>query len=735
MFWNRWDKTIKLTAEWAKDFGIKDKPENDNQGNVEIKIESIKEEKEKILIRFSFIDEKNNKSQTVQYLQKTLTPFQATFVGWAFVVLSDSNKKYKERAKYFLENATRQRSNSCLPYFLLVDSGLEENKDDGIRDLYIALQATDIFPDYYLLLGREETNQFKANGVIEKGWTKFPHNIALTSTHLRNLFNKNQYKECLEIINKSQPFEGTDFLADYHYINIVFYIFESHIKLKQYEEAKNIMSNSSINDEEKSFFLALLLFYQDKYAEAEKVFIATLEMPSPASDTIQASLCYLLGCYQKNHDIQQIKKIVELLPKTFNDFTIIPFHFDYNDFAEQTLRMLLKENLDELTKSQIKGFLSYLIWSVYLSQITNNRALTQKEKRLYEESLRLIKEALQFYPDNSFFNIIASNFYSFKKDYNNAIIYGFRSLLNKKDSIFSLLDDGHSSLEKCSEDFLGKYADSIKNISEKENVPVNIYIDQWFSYDIDILFKKKQYKTITDLFTWVKEHKDWKEIAEQFQKEQNELGKYAGGGLFEIAYSLNEMGGLKEAENLYEHLLKIKSGSSAIFNNLALIYEKSGNLMKAREMIKKAKKITGRQEDEIVNRNFSRLIKNSQKHSNANQVSEKKESSKNIRLTPTFDMATGEIIFGDKKCPIPLSSNQFQLCKAIFNEKTLGEWVKETEIIETFYKGTDSTRSFYDAGRLVNQKIQEKTGIKNMLEYKASSIRIRKEIFNNPDKK
>jgi len=205
------------------------------------------------------------------------------------------------------------------------------------------------------------------------------------------------------------------------------------------------------------------------------------------------------------------------------------------------------------------------------------------------------------------------------------------------------------------------------------------------------------------------------------------LGEYAGGGLFEIAFSLDESGEHDEAKKVYEYLIELSGETSAAMNNLAIIYEKKGDLIKAREYIKKAKSLLGEASDEIIDRNYARLIQHSKRQSNAAK-NPKREQRKSQKTFPCFNLQSGEIELGNKKCEIPISSNQYYLCKAIF-DKPLGDWTKETDVVSNFFRDVDSRRGFYDAMRLVNTKVKADIGIEKMLEFKAAAVRIRKEIF------
>jgi len=115
------------------------------------------------------------------------------------------------------------------------------------------------------------------------------------------------------------------------------------------------------------------------------------------------------------------------------------------------------------------------------------------------------------------------------------------------------------------------------------------------------------------------------------------LGEYAGGGLFEIAFSLDESGEHDEAKKVYEYLIELSGETSAAMNNLAIIYEKKGDLIKAREYIKKAKSLLGEASDEIIDRNYARLIQHSKRQSNAAKIpNESKGRAKRHSLVLTF---------------------------------------------------------------------------------------------------
>ncbi|PIR98997.1 hypothetical protein COT87_01810 [Candidatus Collierbacteria bacterium CG10_big_fil_rev_8_21_14_0_10_44_9] len=86
-----------------------------------------------------------------------------------------------------------------------------------------------------------------------------------------------------------------------------------------------------------------------------------------------------------------------------------------------------------------------------------------------------------------------------------------------------------------------------------------------------------------------------------------------------------------------------------------------------------------------------------------------------------FSEETREIILDGKVCEVPVG-NQFEVVKAIF-KVPLGTWVNETNVVGNFSKG-DNKQSFYDAQRYLNDRIQSKLGVKKLIEYKGSSVRL-----------
>ncbi|MCR4283709.1 MAG: hypothetical protein NUV64_00115 [Parcubacteria group bacterium] len=86
-----------------------------------------------------------------------------------------------------------------------------------------------------------------------------------------------------------------------------------------------------------------------------------------------------------------------------------------------------------------------------------------------------------------------------------------------------------------------------------------------------------------------------------------------------------------------------------------------------------------------------------------------------------FDERTGIISVGEKACEIPINTNQYFLCKAIF-AVPFGTLVQEIDILDLMDWAKDSKDSVYDAMREVNRKIKQKLGIDKFMKWKVRRI-------------
>lgn len=94
----------------------------------------------------------------------------------------------------------------------------------------------------------------------------------------------------------------------------------------------------------------------------------------------------------------------------------------------------------------------------------------------------------------------------------------------------------------------------------------------------------------------------------------------------------------------------------------------------------------------------------------------------------SFNEKTGEIVWGDRKCQVPINTNQYFLCQKMFS-LPFGEIVKEIDILDMIDWFKDSKRSVYDAMRAINEKARKEFGIKQLMSWRNNHVWINKDVL------
>lgn len=105
---------------------------------------------------------------------------------------------------------------------------------------------------------------------------------------------------------------------------------------------------------------------------------------------------------------------------------------------------------------------------------------------------------------------------------------------------------------------------------------------------IERLFQERKFTRIVELY-----HSDICSPQEEFS-------------MFEIAYSLNELGYVDDSEHIYEHLLLHESDNSVILNNLSHIKRQKNQFRDAFELIQRAHELVP--QDEVIAENYQQLF-------------------------------------------------------------------------------------------------------------------------------
>jgi hypothetical protein len=102
----------------------------------------------------------------------------------------------------------------------------------------------------------------------------------------------------------------------------------------------------------------------------------------------------------------------------------------------------------------------------------------------------------------------------------------------------------------------------------------------------------------------------------------------------------------------------------------------------------------------------------------------KKLDVKNNTLTDnklSFDDTTGTLSFNGRQIEIPINTNQFFLCKKLF-DVPVGTRIKEQDVIDMIDWSKDSKRSVYDAMRLVNKRVKEQLDIPELFKWRMNTV-------------
>jgi hypothetical protein len=156
------------------------------------------------------------------------------------------------------------------------------------------------------------------------------------------------------------------------------------------------------------------------------------------------------------------------------------------------------------------------------------------------------------------------------------------------------------------------------------------------------------------------------------------------------------------------------------------LFEKEGKIEKAIEFIKKAKEKSSK-DDIIVNLNFERIIENNDTVNNLQENNIEQEENKKLYFIEEKSL----IIYGNRKCLIPINTNQYYICKLVFNNP-IGTKITAEDIFEVLdrNKFMEKDRTIYDTCRSINKKVEESIGIKKLLINRSSLVWIREEFIN-----
>ena len=519
----------------------------------------------------------------------------------------------------FLKVSTQKIEGNLL--FLLMKNKLDDvipNYDDDFwHKSYILRKLVNLYDEkpeklmlakqeYVELYFEKETNLLKRFNLAKKVLLKNPkYEPALKASFDYYTKSDNQEIEDFKKFYTEHYKELKEALYSSDFIRLSFVVF---LKNKHFDMCEEILKNEPeihtpwnyLNDNINSYLRGVLYYEQEKYVESLRYFKETVENIGD-TELLLGCHIYLFSIYLKlkdnvgiEHTLSQMCRQIESI--TMNDYFVFQMELPTKQFFLDVIQYAIKNNISDTTR-----LTAIYLFKKFLYQ--DETLLSENDKKEIEVLLNEIKNNTK----ETLFDLylLAHGYYRIEQ-YDNAVIYKLKYVLaGGKEWIFT-------DIAECSEDFLYDYPTTIKEELTRppsRDVRAERYFKEMFSKDIEELFKKKQYDTISDIYSLL----EGTALDLFFSPEELEDGYTFFDRRFEVAYSLNETRREKEAQKVYE---SIDEPSSSVLNNLALIYEKQGDIKKAKETIKRAFEQVD-EKDEIIARNKDRIL--SAKKSNSNR--------------------------------------------------------------------------------------------------------------------
>lgn len=451
--------------------------------------------------------------------------------------------------------------------------------------------------EYVELYFERETNLLKKFSLAKKVLAKSPkYEPALRATFYYYIESDNQEIDAFKKFYTENYEELKTSLSSSDFSRVSFVFF---LKRKQFDMCNEILKKETqiqapwnyLSDNINPYLQGILYYEQENYLDSLKYFKEAVENIGD-TELIFGCHIYMFSIYLKlkdtlgiNNTLSEIFTQIESV--SMNDYFVFVMELPTKVFFLQEIQYAIKNNISD--KNRLIGIYIFIKF-LREEEIVLSKNDKKEIKELLDEMKNLTKETLfDLYVMAQGFNIIGQ--------YNNSVLYKLKyTLAGGKEWIYT-------EIEKCDEDFLYNYAKTIEKETSKpydSDVRIERYFKEMFSKDIEELFNKKEYKTISDIYSLLKD----KALKLFFSPEELVDEYFFVDRRFEVAYSLNEIGKNKEAQKVYE---SIEDQGSSVLNNLALIYEEEGNIKKAEEAIIKAFKLTDGNHQQI-NKNKERIL-------------------------------------------------------------------------------------------------------------------------------
>lgn len=669
-------ETIFLHPDTAGSFGILAKSEAKDPVkevkkvvSIPVQVLNIEDTQKKVVVTLKLED----KEVKITYEKNALNRMKSLFIGWAYLLIGEQDYKTRDenkaKAKEYLKEAAKPVRDeeegpddddepSPLAHYLLSKYDLEISWVRSHRlELYHHFnKGKPLFRDFYHQLIYREPNQLRKIMIAQKALEFYPNDWFFIELVANDLFHQKRYIDCIDFIKDRRKHFSDDEWVQMDTLRIT--LIRAYNQEKMYTEALDELKTKieAFSTDYTNLLKGTVYHHQKNYPEAIKAFEQVVIEDYINHDAAIIATYYLLECYLLNKDTYKLANIINSF--ALDDHQVYLFgHEPYKekDIIKMFERVLTSKEIDDRLLAKVKIMYAYMLQEGLQFGQGEKQILTKDEKEILEKCLSLVKEAIPFHQDDVFANGLYSNLLYANDENNEAMDYKLRSVLRGDSTYFV-----GAELAETTEDYMDNYPARFKKLLAETGGAIPSYIESSaFDYDVGGLWKNKKYKQVVELYKMVKPH----------ISDNSKIGQMSGytsaGDWFDIAYSLSEVGDTKESTAIYERLLQKDEENSSVLNNLALEYEKAGELGKAKALIQRAKKLEP--EDEIITKNHTRLT-SVQKAKTTTPSKKEVELPKIESNEPkaVIDGSLGYLVIGKQKVAVGAAKNvPFKLLQAL----------------------------------------------------------------------
>lgn len=561
----------------------------------------------------------------------------------------------------------------------------EEYDLPPFEEYWRVFEAKDILlPTTYELLFKNEKNSIRKEAVAQKAFV-----AQKEFTYLRYLleqrFSRKEYKDFIDLY-----LLNTDVVTGYgtfpYEAELYFAFAESCIAMKDFETLKkNLVERDAMHlggRYSKSFFEAIMTYFEGKYADAEVHFKQAILSDEEGRDVTRCATVFYISTLLKQKKNDTAKgHIFDLKPREPHIENYDLQYFGYKEIEKDILTELQKLDVSEEQKNALK---------FYEASLLHEGSWHYLDKDTASSLVKKLKEVKGYERDHTY-NHLLSEGYAKLGAHDKAYKALLKSLAAREVDIDTT---SFAEIEKTSPDFQEGLVSYLENelLLQGGSKAWSSIAENELRHIIDYWWKSKKYSLLTELCNLIVEYDASFSNFEDY--------------LFEFAYSFKETGEEEDAKHYYELYIQKKGENSSVLNNLSIIYEQMGNLKKAKELIKKAYELSDGK-DGVVNRNKKRLIDDEASKKTAFAPEKKTtEDAKPAADFIEYDPAYGKLLYRGKEKMVRSSPMMPIMLKELFGNPAKTK--NAVDLLEILNRDTTSSnRSILDCVRQINKKIKE----------------------------